>query len=55
MFGNNDFGFIGFVAEATSASKNKIILNKYERLLEINDYADAFFVLSSRLKNLLVC
>lgn len=44
MFGNNDFGFIGFVA-ATSASKNKIILNKYERLFEINDYADAFFVL----------
>lgn len=45
MFGNNGFGFIGFVAEATSASKNKIILNKYERLFEINDYADAFFVL----------
>lgn len=34
MFGNDDFGFIGFVAEATSASKNKLSLTNMKDFLK---------------------
>lgn len=50
MFGNDDFGFMGFVLEVTCASRSKIVPNTFARLFEMNGHVEAFITLPDGIK-----